>query len=210
MAAHHEVKQGEHLIRIANAYGFSGYRPIWDHPENAALKKRRTDPNILYPGDVVYIPDRETKQERCVTGQRHRFRLERQPCLLRLVLKDIDSRPIANTDCTLQAESEVYQLVTDSGGLVEQAIPKEAEQGKLIIPERELALRIGHLDPANEPSGQQGRLNNLGYFAGPPGQPDEEGLLRSAIEEFQCDQKLPVSGACDAGTLAALLREHGS
>jgi hypothetical protein len=33
--------------------------------------------------------------------------------------------------------------------------------------------------------------------------------LKSAIEEFQCDQKLPVTGKMDAATQDRLKKEHG-
>jgi hypothetical protein len=57
MAIDHTVVQGEYLSKIARNYGFSDYRTIWEHPKNAALKQARQNPNVLFPGDRLFIPD---------------------------------------------------------------------------------------------------------------------------------------------------------
>jgi nucleoid-associated protein YgaU len=57
MAIDHTVVQGEYLSKIARSYGFSDYRTIWEHPKNAALKQARQNPNVLFPGDRLFIPD---------------------------------------------------------------------------------------------------------------------------------------------------------
>lgn len=208
MATYHKVKQGEYLVQIAQKHGFGDFSIIWDHSENVEVKKKRQNPNVLYPGDTLYIPDKETKEESCATEQRHIFRAHSTPCVLRIVAKDIDGEPIADTACTLQVEFDVYNLTTDSGGMIEKEIPKTARQGKLRINDVEVPIQIGHLDPVEKDSGQQARLNNLGYYARPLRE-IEERELKSANEEFQCDQGLPVTGICDAQTQAALLGAHG-
>ena len=55
MSINHIVRQGEHLSQIALNYGFRDYKIIWDHPDNAALKKLRKSPNVLMPGDTLRI-----------------------------------------------------------------------------------------------------------------------------------------------------------
>ncbi|HEY6945459.1 MAG TPA: LysM domain-containing protein, partial [Candidatus Acidoferrum sp.] len=71
MSETHIVEQGEHLSQIAKKYGFPDYKIVWDHPENADLKKLRKNPNILFPGDQVFIPDKEEKEESGPTDKRH-------------------------------------------------------------------------------------------------------------------------------------------
>ncbi len=41
MGTYHTVVQGEHLSSIAKKYGFSSYKTIWDHSQNAAIKNQR-------------------------------------------------------------------------------------------------------------------------------------------------------------------------
>jgi hypothetical protein len=62
--------------------------------------------------------------------------------------------------------------------------------------------------PVEELSGQQVRLNNLGYFAGDVGEKDEESF-RSAVEEFQCGHGSAVDGVCGPTSQAKLNEVHG-
>ena len=55
------VVQGDYVSRIAAQQGFAGYSKIWNHPNNAELKNLRQNPEVLYPGDVLFIPDREDR-----------------------------------------------------------------------------------------------------------------------------------------------------
>ncbi len=57
MAKRHTIKQGESLANIATTYSFGNWRTIYDHPENAALRKKRGAPNQLRAGDVLFIPE---------------------------------------------------------------------------------------------------------------------------------------------------------
>jgi N-acetylmuramoyl-L-alanine amidase len=219
MSSYHIVKQGEHLSGIAKQYGFSDYRTIWLHGENAALKAKRLNPNVIFPDDRLFIPDKTEREEPRPTDALHRFRVEKPPLKLRLVLEDLYERPIANAKCDLVVESDTRRLTTDGRGKLEQDIPADARQASLIVHDPQtpadeiaIAIDIGHLDPVEEVSGQKARLNNLGYFAGPfEGVSDEDNnlLFRSAVEEFQCDHGLTVDGKCGPGTQARLKQVHG-
>ena len=79
------IRAGQCLTSIADARGLF-WQTIWNHAGNAELKRLRKDPNILKPGDVVFVPDRQRKQEAGATEQRHRFRLKGVPVKLRLRL----------------------------------------------------------------------------------------------------------------------------
>src|SRR3990172_130657 len=115
----HIVKQGDYLSKIAKQYGFADYKAIWDHPENADFKKKRKNPNILYPGDKLFVPVKEVKEMSVATEQRHRFEVKRSPLKLRLALKDFGFKPLANTKCVLHVDGEQFELMTDANGLVE-------------------------------------------------------------------------------------------
>jgi len=69
-------------------------------------------------------------------------------------------------------------------------------------------LRVGHLDPVEETSGQIARLRNLGYYRGPADGSDLK-LMRAAIEEFQCEHGLTVDGVCGPQTQSKLREVHG-
>src|SRR6266849_1309441 len=99
----HTVRQGEHLSGIAEKYRFHDYRIVWNHPENSDLKSLRGNPNVLFPGDLVAIPNKRLKDVDAATDKRHPFKLHKQPLMLKLVLEKIYNRPIADTDCELIA-----------------------------------------------------------------------------------------------------------
>ena len=190
----HTVEQGEFLAKIAGMYGYSDCRAIWDHPENAALKARRKSPNVLFPGDQLFIPDREVKEVPGSTEQRHRFQVKLQRLKLIIFVEDINDEPIADALCFFVIDGDPLPMRTDGAGKVERDITPRARRGELNFTERKIKhqLLIGHLNPITDAEGKatgdltgvQARLNNLGFDAGPvTGQMNDQ--TRAAIQEFQ-------------------------
>jgi hypothetical protein len=215
MGEYYTVKQGDHLSKIAKDNGFTDYTVIWDHPNNSDLKKMRQNPNVLLPGDEVFVPEMEEKQESGSADKHHTFSVDKKTLKLRLVLEDNYEKPIARAQCALLVDGQTYQLTTDGSGKLEQDIPLDASEAYLTIRGDQtpfandiIPIRIGHLDPIDELSGQIARLNNLGYFAGQLDDSDTD-AFESAVEEFQCDNKLTVDGICGTNTQAKLKQVHG-
>ncbi|MBI3757313.1 MAG: peptidoglycan-binding protein [Deltaproteobacteria bacterium] len=217
MGKYHTVVQGEHLSSLAKKYGFSDYQTIWNDGQNAEVKKKRKNPNVLFPGDRLFIPDKHEKQEARNTEKLHRFVLQQPPLKLQLLVEDLYEKPVAGAAYELELEGESRPRTQNTGGdgKIEEAIPPTVERGVLVIKDPEtplneirLAVKIGHLDPVEEISGQKGRLNNLGYYAGPIAEDEDELWFRSAVEEFQCDYQLTVDGICGPQTQAKLREVH--
>jgi N-acetylmuramoyl-L-alanine amidase len=218
------------MSKIAHAYGFASYLTIWDAPENRELKERRKNPNILYPGDKLFIPDKETREESRATEKKHSFVRESDNLMLRIKLLDLQGQPVDGHVCALIVEGIPKEIKTKSDGILKMGIFTDHGTGK--VQDRgspdpklgfrvllEIPLKIGHLDPEDKVSGQIARLNNLGYDAGELPQntltDDEEEKLRksaqflSAVEEFQCDFGLNVDGKCGKNTQEKLVKVHG-
>src|SRR5215831_7706893 len=120
MGGYHIVKQGEHIPGLAFRFGFLDYRAIWDHPENAALKDERQNPNVLYPGDRVFIPDKNIRVADAATDRRHIYvLLHTEPLRLRIRIENAYLGPVANTDCELRGEADPLPGSTDESGRVE-------------------------------------------------------------------------------------------
>ncbi|MDI7259574.1 MAG: peptidoglycan-binding protein [Thermodesulfobacteriota bacterium] len=203
------IKEGECLSSIAQRHGLF-WKKIWDHPNNSDLKRRRKDPNILYPGDVVFIPEKEEKQENGSTEQRHHFRKKGVPAKVRLRLMRND-QPRANESYVLEVDGIFFAGTTDADGKLEQSIPPNAKKGKLFIGKKreEYILNLGHMDPLNELIGIQKRLNNLGFHCGPA-----NGVLgprtTNAFKAFQKKHHLTESGEADEATKNKLTEIYGS
>lgn len=209
----HTIKQGEHISTLADLYRFYDYHTIWDDAANADLKAKRDNPNVLFPGDVVHVPDKQKKTLDVSTTKLHTFAIKTQHPKLRIVIKDYFDKPLANTPCALEVEGAPKALTTDNKGLIERDIDRPAKKGRLVVRGSDIEVRIGHLDPVEEKSGQVARLNNLGYRAGLIEAPDDQ-LFQSALEEFQCDNDIRdgsgrVTGVADARTRAKLKENHG-
>ncbi len=205
----HTVQQGECLSSIGARYGFAA-DTLWNLSENSGLKQRRQDPNVLEPGDLLFVPDLRPKSESGGTEQKHRFRKKSGSALLRLQLLDPDDRPRANLPYTLAVEGRLITGRTDGQGMVEQRIDPHAGTASLIIEgEDPLPLRLGGLDPLDTVTGAQQRLQNLGFACGrADGTWDER--CAAALREFQERYGLQESGEIDQATRDKLRDIHGS
>jgi hypothetical protein len=217
MSTPHLVQKGEHISKLAKQAGFRNYHTIWDDPSNAALRSKRGNPNVLTAadpvvpgsGDVVVIPDRVQGDQVAASGARHVFHIIASRLQLRLTVEDHWGIPLSSQAGTVSVEADQLGVTSDPNGLFDRSIGPLDENGTLGTPLLHGDLQIGHLQPVDTRRGLQARLNNLGYESGSIDAPDSN-ELRSAIEEFQCDARLTVTGTPDGPTRAALLSLHGS
>lgn len=217
MAIRYLVKQGDYLTKIAHEHGFSDFLTLWDDPANAELRQKRKSPNVLFPGDVVAIPDSEPKRETGSTEQRHRFVAKGKPLKLRLEVEDAFRDPLRNAPCELEVEGERKDVKrSDAQGRLEVGIPPNTQRGRLVFREVDtvfkdfvLDIQIGSMDPVVEIAGQSKRLVNLGYLKKLAADRDDPEFL-SALQEFQIDHDLVVDGRCGRVTQAQLEKVHGS
>lgn len=203
MALTHQVAQGECLASIAADYRFSDWRTIYNRPENAELRRKRQNPNLVYPGDLIYIPHLSLGKVECATGRLHRFVLRKQLTLLRIAIEDVEGNPLSGKKYRLEVEGETYEGSTAGEGLLEKEIPATAKSGALTVwldddeyDDYTWELAIGALDPIEEISGVQARLNNLGYSCG-----SVDGIAgprtKAAVKEFQTRMSLPATAIID-------------
>lgn len=203
----HRVKQGESIASIANR---TGHLPetLWKDAGNATLRQSRTSPNILKPGDLLEIPDKEPKSITCGSGSRHGFRRKQTTMKIRVRMLDEFNEPRSNLQFDVRIDDVLQACSSDGNGLVEVEVPAVTKTVELLLEDENIPLEVGAIDPLEEPSGVQARLNNLGYFCGAiDGVVDT--LTENAIREFQREHDLEVTGAADDQTLAALRDQFG-
>lgn len=240
MAKDHVVRQGECVLTIAEKKGFF-WETLWSHPNNAELKQLRGDPNVLLPGDVLHIPDKEEKTVSGATATLHRFRLKGTPGKLRLKImkrppqeeEEAVEQTLAGAGEYIEAEPVQQQTEaaadipfalyidgvliaegrTDGEGIIEETIPASARRGRLVLEkgtpqERTITLNLGHMDPIDELVGVCKRLLNLG-FPCPTNVSEMTPAIQQALQNFQRQYDLEVTGEPDDATRSKLLEVHG-
>ncbi len=208
MPINYHVKQGDCISSIAFEHGFFA-DTIWNHPENAGLKKKRQDPYVLMPGDVVYIPDKRLKEVREPTNDVYKFKCKNTPEKFKLQLLK-EGEPRVGEEYELEIGDLKFSGKTDSQGRIQQSIPPDAKKGKLLLAKgtEVYQLQLGNLNPSNEITGAQGRLWNLGLYFGPiDGKMSDE--FEEAIQEFQFTKNIEPDGKLTPATIAALKEDYG-
>lgn len=205
----HTVRSGDCISSLALRFNTT-WQAIWYAAENDDLRRRRSDPNVLFPGDVLEVPEPRAKQAACATDARHKFRRLGVPVFLKLRLLDAAHSPLGNLDYVLEVDGNRKSGKSDGNGFLKQAIPPDAERATLSYKsdgqEIVFELELGGIDPLAEAPGTQQRLENLGFKCG---EPDQDDMLRDAVRGFQQVHGLDVSGELDERTKAKLQEIHG-
>ena len=130
----HVVQQGDCMASIGMHSGFF-WETIWEHAENQQLKTQRRNPNVLFEGDVVRIPEKRLREEARATEARHRFRRKGVPETLQIILKDEFDQPRADLPYVLIIDGKSTKGRTDSQGKLRASIPPDANEGRLVVGE---------------------------------------------------------------------------
>jgi N-acetylmuramoyl-L-alanine amidase len=198
----------EHRVRIGFLSG--------DHlepSENSDLKKTRKDPNVLFPGDVVFVPEKELRVEARSTDARHRFQRKGVPEFLSLRFLD-EEEPRAGEEYAVTIDGSFGPSgKLDADGACLLPIPPGSKSAILTLgdPSRneKYPLSLGGLDPIEEISGVAQRLFNLGYLETAPSVGDCP-ELSDAVKAFQIYYKLPAENGLDDATRQKLKEVHGA
>lgn len=212
MAINYTVKPGDCISSIAFEHGFFP-DTIWNHPNNAALKQKRKNSNVLMPGDIVFVPDKQLKEVSEPTNEVYKYRIKNVPAKLRIQFMS-DGKPRANVPYILTIDGVTISQPgdsTDSQGVVACSISPGARQGVISVGTGEdcieYNLRLGNLNPASDISGVKQRLRNLGLYKGSADQVFDE-KAQDAIRAFQAKAGLNVTGELDAATRDKLEQTH--
>src|SRR5262245_45479795 len=58
MSTPYVVQEGDWGAKIANEHGFKTFGEIYNHPDNLSFRQKRPNPNKIFPGDIIMIPDK--------------------------------------------------------------------------------------------------------------------------------------------------------
>ncbi|HZF29219.1 MAG TPA: peptidoglycan-binding domain-containing protein [Gammaproteobacteria bacterium] len=208
------------MALIASRFRVPDWRTIYHHPENADFRRKRPDPNVIKPKDVIFVPDAVPKACDCATDKKHRFVAKRPPDLeFEVVLKDENRELFSNAAWTVRADGLELHGKTGASGSLSVRLPHGTPHAELVLdamPWARWRLTVGGLDPVGDAvkpvvTGIQARLNNLGFPCG-----DVDGDIgpstEAALAEFQRIVLVRDSptGRIDSETLTKLVSEHGA
>jgi hypothetical protein len=229
MPIRHILQAGECLQSLAWMRGFAAAKTIYDAPENAALRKKRSSPAAVTVGDEVFVPDPRKHEVSLPTGEVHRIVVKSPRAMVRIEVRDEAGEPLASKPYLLVIGGKKLEGTTTGEGVVEQPVPLDATDGTLIVHDKSSKdegrwswrLTIADLAAPETRRGVSQRLANLGYWgAGDPedqddatpaavGEPAPRDPLVLALRAFQHDEKLDESGRLDDDTRARLVERHG-
>lgn len=210
------VRQGDYLARLAGRMGFSA-DAVWNDPRNAELKELRGNGDVLYPGDLLYVPDAAPEPMDLAAKSNNRFEAKVPVVTLDLVFSK-DEQPLAGEPYEVHGLPDRVEGTSGGDGGVKLTVPVSVHEVRVVFPKYNAVypIRVGHLDPIDELSGVRMRLENLGFYRGLGAvAPDDESdaaraLDQRAVRAFQAAHNLPVTGEVDDATRGALRDAHGS
>jgi len=202
------AQRGDSVTSLSEDRGFF-WETIWNHGDNAELKEKRKDPNIIAPSDSVYFPDRILKWESRATEAKHTFKKKGVPATLKIKVMRL-GKPRESERYVLEVDGTLISGTTSSTGLVECDIPPNARCGTLKFNggKERYAISIGGLDPIETNAGVRQRLKNLGYQILSIDSPLAENDAKDAIKRFQYRANLDVTGDADDATRSAIKDAH--
>ncbi len=202
----HTVDPGDSLSLLGERHRIP-WQTIWEHPDNADLRRRRGNPNILHPGDRVFIPEPKPKEVSCAPNKSHRFRTS-GAVWIRIAVLGIDHQPVPDIAYHFILDGAAQPPGnTNDEGIAEIRLPAGVRNVVLSLPWGDLPVDIAELAPAHTIRGIQQRLRNLGIDPGPI-----DGLYgpltARGIAGFQAIVDLPVTGTIDAQLIRRLRHVH--
>ena len=216
------VGDGDYLTAIAYRFATTETKVLAD-PKNAKLKENRPNPEILAPGDVVYVPRAPRKWLPVTVGGTNSFKATPPMVTLNVVLKDHAGQPLASVGVETEPTVSDSPLTTDGSGTLTLQVPVHVKVVRVKVPARGSAFsfRVGQMAPHTHDSGVLSRLRQMGCL----GNEDDHAGARSwlakltpatravalaqGVSEFQRRNGKEVTGMADDGLRGEIRDAHG-
>lgn len=160
------IKQGDFLLKLAHQLGFDP-DAVWSDPSNASLRALRPNPAILFPGDVLNIPDSPAPAATTLApGSTSTFVSAPPPLTLSAKFVGTDATSYASRAYTVTELDALTGLSTDANGVASFQAPVTLTTATVVFTDtgESWSLVVGATDPINTLSGIFKRLQNLGFI----------------------------------------------
>jgi hypothetical protein len=157
------IRQGDTLTLLAYKLGFDA-STVWNDDANAALRKMRSDPDILLATDILYVPDEgEPASFSLKVGTTNTFVSD--PPTVTIKVHFADPR-FASQSYKIEELDYLMGLTTDEAGVAAFDAPVTLSSATIDFAALGVtcSCRIGYLDPIETLSGVVQRLQALGYL----------------------------------------------
>lgn len=217
------VKSGDDLSTLAAEHGYPSWRSIYDFSENHSYWETCKNPDVLQHGSELTVPKIQHGTHPVINERQSVFKLKRENLRLRLRIEDQYGEPHCLCPFWLELmDRAAIEGKTDRDGFLDQMLLPTDGKGVLIVSvpclvdvdgtgreDVRYELQFGALEPVNCVSGQQARLNNLGFESG-----EVDGIFgpitRGAIKRFQKSVSIDDDGIVGPITSGELVLAHGS
>ncbi len=188
------IRQGDHVALLAYKFGFDA-NTVWNDPANASLRALRPDPNILWPTDILYIPDQNVPpvMKALAQGTTNTFVSDAPTVAVSITFSDAS---FASQAYSVQELPALTGLTTDASGVMTFPVPVSLATATIVFTDvgATFAYNIGDLDPIDTLSGIFQRLQHLG-FIDPDATVDASDLdpIRAALRAFNATGDGPAA-----------------
>ena len=117
----HVVQPGEHMRGLCARIG-ADPDEVWNADENSELRQRRDDPNVLAPGDVIYLPEpvEQPLPLQLYTSNSYTAHVPTIPVHLRLRQ---GGEPVADEPFEVEGTTPLIDGTTDGDSILEFELP---------------------------------------------------------------------------------------
>jgi hypothetical protein len=197
------IKQGDYLAKLADQLGFDA-DTVWGDQSNAQLQQLRPNPNILFAGDVLYIPNQmgpPPAPQSLTPGTTNSF-VTNAAATVSVSITFTDPG-LASQAYSVPELPQLTGLTTDANGTATLEVPVSQDSFTIAFAAAGVTLlyQMGYLDPITTLSGIFQRLQHLGFLPSNinpfPLDPDmiRAGLLALKAAQPSADGGPPPSSA---------------
>jgi N-acetylmuramoyl-L-alanine amidase len=206
------VRAGEHTSGLAYRHGCTA-SDVWEHPKNEELKRVRANPDVLRPGDLIWLPEAPLRKSYPIApGDKLTITVSVPKVPVTIFLCDREHKPLSGLAYQVVGLAGDVKGTSGSDGKVSFMVPVTLKEVELYLPERDqrIPMLIGALDPENTVSGAIARLNNLEFYDyGDRSAEQEQEYRAHCLEQFQKRFGIPVTREFDETTMKKIAEVGG-
>ncbi len=157
------VRQGDYLQKIAFEQGFDATE-VWKHEKNAELRSQGHMPEVLAPGEILFIPDGPRASSPIAVGDQNAFQASVGEIELNLTFRHDDGTPYKEEPYKARHAGREAVGKTTVDGKLNLTVPLTCRYVDFAFDRVGVLFRaeIGHLDPVTTTHGVRQREDNLG------------------------------------------------